>query len=248
MNVLITEDLHKSWIFQDAEKFKWWVDLHFMADENGVINMSLNDLSHRWNADKSTISRFFKKLSGATLGATIVQHQMQRITISYSDSYKGVCNTKCNDSATLRATPQRIPPSSPSLSSPTPPSITPPIIPQEKNSERVACAYTREEDFSLQVGVVATIERYAERYKTEGMWADVAMINHVKIEQVKDIFAEFVSIQKHNANEYANYSDFKSHFMNFVRQRAKAIWADKSQQQQQPRKVISGKDIFDVYK
>ena len=78
-NVLITEDLHKSWIFQDAEKFKWWVDLHFMADENGVINMSLNDLSHRWNADKSTISRFFKKLSGATLGATIMQHQMQRI-------------------------------------------------------------------------------------------------------------------------------------------------------------------------
>jgi hypothetical protein len=80
------------------------------------------------------------------------------------------------------------------------------------------------------------------------MWADVAMINHIKIEQVKDIFAEFVSIQKHNANEYTNYSDFKSHFMNFVRQRAKAIWADKSQQQQQPKKVISGKDIFDVYK
>ena len=246
MNVLITEDLQRSWIFQDAEKFKWWVDLHFMADENGVINMSLNDLSHRWNADKSTISRFFKKLSSATLGATIVQHQMQRITISYSDSYKGACNTKCNDSATLRATPKESPLSSPSLSSPTPPSITPPIIPQEK-SERVACAYTREEDFSLQVGVVATIERYAEQYKSEGLWMDVAMINHIKLEQAKQIFSEFVTIQKHNANDYSGYSDFKSHFMNFVRTRAKAMWADKSQQQTQPKKVIEGADILKIY-
>jgi hypothetical protein len=245
MNVFITEDFQNSWIFQDEKKIKWWIDLHFLADEDGIINLSLADLSRRWKTDRATVSRFLARLSEKPLCNTLVQHFVQQITISRTTSYKGTCNTSCN---TLVQQQKESPLSSPSLSSPTPPSITPPIIPQEKNSERVACAYTREEDFSLQVGVVATIERYAEQYKTEGMWSDVAMINHIKIEQVKEIFAEFVSIQKHNANEYTNYSDFKSHFMNFVRQRAKAIWADKSQQQQQPRKVISGKDIFDVYK
>jgi hypothetical protein len=242
MNVFITEDFQNSWIYQDEKKIKWWLDLHFLANEDGVINLSLGDLSRRWRADRATISRFLARLSETPLCNTIVQHFVQQITISKTASYKDVCNTSCN---TIVQHLKESPLSSPSLSSPTPPSITPPIIPQEK-SERVACAYTREEDFGLQVGVVATIERYVEQYKKEGMWSDVAMINHIKVEQAKEIFAEFASIQKHNANEYTNYSDFKSHFMNFVRKRASAIWAEKSQQQ--PKKIISGKDIFDVYK
>ena len=237
MRIEITEDFQNSWIYQDEKKIKWLFDLCFLADEDGKISLSIGDLARRWGVERMTVSRFIKRLRDTHMCDTLVLH----LTLCESENYKGGCYR-------LRLHNKEHPLSSPSLSSPTPPSITPPIIPQEKNSERVACAYTREEDFSLQVGVVATIERYAEQYKTEGMWSDVAMINHIKVEQVKEIFAEFVSIQKHNANEYTNYSDFKSHFMNFVRQRAKAIWADKSQQQQQPKKVISGKDIFDVYK
>lgn len=237
MRIEITEDFQNSWIYQDEKKIKWLFDLCFLADEDGKISLSIGDLARRWGVERMTVSRFIKRLRDTHMCDTLVLH----LTLCESENYKGGCYR-------LWLHNKEHPLSSPSLSSPTPPSITPPIIPQEKNSERVACAYTREEDFSLQVGVVATIERYAEQYKTEGMWTDVAMINHIKVEQVKDIFAEFVSIQKHNANEYTNYSDFKSHFMNFVRQRAKAIWADKSQQQQQPKKVISGKDIFDVYK
>lgn len=237
MRIEITEDFQNSWIYQDEKKIKWLFDLCFLADEDGKISLSIGDLARRWGVERMTVSRFIKRLRDTHMCDTLVLH----LTLCESENYKGGCYR-------LWLHNKEHPLSSPSLSSPIPPSITPPIIPQEKNSERVACAYTREEDFSLQVGVVATIERYAEQYKTEGMWSDVAMINHIKVEQVKEIFAEFVSIQKHNANEYTNYSDFKSHFMNFVRQRAKAIWADKSQQQQQPKKVISGKDIFDVYK
>ena len=237
MRIEITEDFQNSWIYQDEKKIKWLFDLCFLADEDGKISLSIGDLARRWGVERMTVSRFIKRLRDTHMCDTLVLH----LTLCESENYKGGCYR-------LWLHNKEHPLSSPSLSSPTPPSITPPIIPQEKNSERVACAYTREEDFSLQVGVVATIERYAEQYKTEGMWADVAIINHINIDQAKEIFTEFVSIQKHNANEYANFSDFKSHFMNFVGKRAKAIWADKSQQQQQPKKVISGKDIFDVYK
>lgn len=140
------------------------------------------------------------------------------------------------------------PSSSPSLSSPTPPSNTlstiPPIIPQENKSSS-SCACAREEDFGLQVGVVATIERYVEQYKKEGMWKDVAIQNHLTVEQTQEIFRGFIFDQKHNATNYSNYSDFKRHFLNYIRIRATAIKADQSQEK--PKKVISGADVFKVY-
>lgn len=144
-------------------------------------------------------------------------------------------------------------PYSSSLSpSPTPPTTNslsiPPIIPQEISSSSCVCthAHTREEDFGLLVGVIATIERYAEQYRSEGMWADVAMQNHIKIDEAQEIFKQFIFDQKHNATDYTNYSDFKRHFLNYIRRRSSAIWAEKQQQQKQP-KVISGADVLKVY-
>ena len=100
----------------------------------------------------------------------------------------------------------------------------------------------------MQVGVIATIEQYIEQYKSEGTWKDLACQHHLTVDQVQEVFKDFTFDQKHNATDYTSYSDFKRHWLNYIRVRAKAIWADKSQQQQQPKKVISGKDIFDVYK
>ena len=155
-----------------------------------------------------------------------------------------------------QANPQESPLSSPSSSSlplsPTPPITNslsiPPIIPQENSSSSCVCthAHTREEDFGLQVGVIATIERYAEQYRSEGMWKDVACQNHIKIEDAQDIFKQFLFDQKHNATDYTNYSDFKRHFLNYIRRRASAIWAEKQQQDKQS-KVISGADVLKVY-
>jgi hypothetical protein len=142
-------------------------------------------------------------------------------------------------------------PSSSSLPlSPTPPITNslsiPPIIPQENSSSSCACTHAREEDFGLQVGVIATIEKYAEQYRKEGMWRDVAYQNHIKVEEVQEIFKQFLFDQKHNATDYTNYSDFKRHFLNYIRRRASAIWAEKQQQDKQP-KVISGADVLKVY-
>ena len=141
---------------------------------------------------------------------------------------------------------QEDPLSSPSSFSPTPPLSTPPIIPQENSSSSCVCTHAREEDFGLQVGVIATIEKYAERYRSEGLWTDVAMRNHIKIEQAQEIFRDFVMDQKHNSTDYTNYSDFKRHFLNYIRIRAAAIKAEESQQTKQP-KVITGSDLLKIY-
>ena len=113
MNVFITEDFQNSWIFQDEKKIKWWIDLHFLADEDGIINLSLADLSRRWKTDRATVSRFLARLSEKPLCNTLVQHFVQQITISRTTSYKGTCNTSCN---TLVQQQKESPLSSPSLS------------------------------------------------------------------------------------------------------------------------------------
>lgn len=241
MDVFITEDFQNSWIFQDEKKIKWWIDLHFLANEDGIINLSLADLSRRWRTDRATVSRFLSRLSEKPLCNTLVQHFVQQITISRTTSYKGTCNTSCN---TLVQQQKESPLSSPSLSSPTPPSITPPIIPQE-NPSSSACM--REENFALKAGVIATLEEYARKYRKEINWDDLAIQNHLKRGQPQQIFEDFMFDQKHNETDHDDYSDFKRHFLNYIRKRAQAFRVEQ-QSQVSEKKVISGSDIFNLYK
>ena len=103
-----------------------------------------------------------------------------------------------------------------SLSSPTPPSISQ----KEINILDGACTHMREENFDLMVGVLATEEQYARRYQQEGLWADAAMMAHLTIAQTQEIFDQFVVEQKHNSSKHSDYSDFKRHFLNYLRTKA----------------------------
>lgn len=103
-----------------------------------------------------------------------------------------------------------------SLSSPTPPSISQ----KEIINPDDACTHIREENFDLMVGVLAAEEQYARRYQQEGLWADAAMMAHLTIAQTREIFDQFVVEQKHNSSKHSDYSDFKRHFLNYLRTKA----------------------------
>ena len=103
-----------------------------------------------------------------------------------------------------------------SLSSPTPPSISQ----KEINILDGACTHIREENFDLMVGVLGTIEQYAHQYQKENIWADAAMMAHLTIAQTQEIFNQFVAEQKHNSARHSDYSDFKRHFLNYLRTKA----------------------------
>ena len=198
MDLIITKDIQNHWIFQDAEKFKWWADLHFMADESGEIHMSLAALVCRWKAPKTTVQRFIKKLCLEPIGGTKVEQQVEQITLTRIESYEDARNTKWNESGTA----QRIPPCSPSSFSPTPPISSPPIIPQEI---LLSNAHTREAEF---VG----------RYRDEGMWLDVAMLLHLKSPaECAALFDRFVKECQHNDERHQDYGEFKKHFLAWAR-------------------------------
>lgn len=81
----------------------------------------------------------------------------------------------------------------------------------------------REENFDLMVGVLATEEQYVRQYRQEGLWADAAMMAHLTIVQTQEIFDQFVAEQKHNSARHSDYSDFKRHFLNYLRTKAERL-------------------------
>ena len=74
--------------------------------------------------------------------------------------------------------------------------------------------------------------RYARRYHEENDWATVAMLSHLGIDHLKALFSEFMLEQKHKMVTHQDYSDFKTHFLNYARRKAE-ILRQKTKQQQQ---------------
>ena len=178
--------------------------------------------------------------------------EMKRVEVYRKNGQNGGRGKTKKTKAVILVSEKEEPLSSPSSSSlspsPTPPTTnslsTPPIIPQE-NPSPSACM--REENFALKAGVIATLEEYARKYRKEINWDDLAIQNHLKRGQPQQIFEDFMFDQKHNETDHDDYSDFKRHFLNYIRKRAQAFRVEQ-QSQVSEKKVISGSDIFNLYK
>lgn len=107
-----------------------------------------------------------------------------------------------------------------SLPSPIPPTNSPKEI---FNLDNPAPTHIREENFDLVVGVIGTIEQYAHQYQKENIWRDAALMAHLTLAQTQEIFSQFVAEQKHNSTRHSDYSDFKRHFLNYLRTSAEKI-------------------------
>ena len=158
--------------------------------------------------------------------------EMKRVEVYRKNGQNGGRGKTKKTKAVILVSEKEDPLSSPSSSSlspsPTPPTTnslsTPPIIPQENPPRPLrTCTHTREENFGLMVGVLASEEQFIKRYRQEGLWADAAMSAHLTIAQVQQIFDEFVVEQKHNSSKHSDYPDFKRHFLNYLRVKAEIL-------------------------
>ena len=144
--------------------------------------------------------------------------EMKRVEVYRRNGQNGGRGkTKKTKAVILVSDKEEIPLSSPS---PTPPTT---LIPKEEIVIDDNNAHAREESFDLKVGVLASEEGYIKRYQQEGLWADAAMSAHLTIQQVQQIFDEFVVEQKHNSSKHSDYPDFKRHFLNYLRVKAEML-------------------------
>ena len=109
--IKISREIANHWLWQDAERLKWWLDLLFLAAwedkqvlhdshlfvlRRGQIIASISFLSERWGKSHPTIIKFLRFLEG--------EDMIKRSTIYRQTSILTICNYEkyqCNDDSTL---------------------------------------------------------------------------------------------------------------------------------------------------
>jgi hypothetical protein len=97
--------IQEHWIWQDANRFKWWVDLLLRANnkdakvlidgslvdcKRGQFITSLGKLAEEWMVSRDTVRRFLDALESDTMIARKSTHKMTQITICNYDTYQDV--------------------------------------------------------------------------------------------------------------------------------------------------------------
>lgn len=109
--IKISREIASHWLWQDAERLKWWLDLLFLAAwedkqvlhdshlfvlRRGQIIASISFLSERWGKSHPTIIKFLRLLEG--------EDMIKRSTIYRQTSILTICNYEkyqCNDNTML---------------------------------------------------------------------------------------------------------------------------------------------------
>lgn len=109
--IKISREIASHWLWQDADRLKWWLDLLFLAAwedkqvlhdshlfvlRRGQIIASISFLSERWGKSRPTIIKFLGLLEG--------EGMIKRSTVYRQTSILTICNYEkyqCNDGSTL---------------------------------------------------------------------------------------------------------------------------------------------------
>ena len=212
--IKIYREISQHWIFQDAEKFKWWIDLLLMAShedcrvmvkgeltplKRGQLTVSLSFLSARWGRSKEKVLNFLRLLESDHMIERNSDRKSTTITICNYDSYQEV-----SEQTPTANRPQTRPLSD---QSPT----------EYKNVEEYilssttnAHAHTCEEVSEREAG-------FAERFREEGLWYETAKVAGIDPHSIFDVFESFCF--EHKYTQHADYADFRRHFISYCRKK-----------------------------
>lgn len=243
--IKIHRDITKHWIFQDAEKFKWWIDLIIMAahDDHGTVVgdnlilvqrgqlvVSLSFLASRWGRSKEKVLNFLKLLESDKMITRKPDRKSTTITICNYDSYQDTLDQ------TPTATSTDFRPISDQSST------------EYKNVEECKeinnnnpNARTREE----RVSWVGDRERgFGEQIKANQIMAIGRTFSLGRAQVIRSIeaFLDKCQIGDHG---HRNIGHFGNHLCSFIDEELKK---QKPVESPKARKVIEGQEIFNLYK
>lgn len=113
--IKIHRDIASHWIFQDAEKFKWWIDLLLAAShedvktlvggrlievKRGQLIASLEYLAKRWSVSKRTVLKFMQLLESDGMCNRCSNRKVTIVTICNYDSYQAKEEVEVTDVVT----------------------------------------------------------------------------------------------------------------------------------------------------
>lgn len=235
--IKIHRDIATHWIFQDECKFKWWIDLLLMASyednkqlvgdrlievKRGQMIVSLSFLSKRWGKAKGTILKFLELLESDHM---IDRHTDRKVTIltickyeSYQEAEKQPLTDVVNDCLPM----------------------TDRCLTEVKKLEEVKEIYNTPTAHTCEGE-----QDFIDRYRTEGMWTEVALILHVRsADDCQHLFDRWILEYQHKGQTHRDYTDFKAHFIQWARitiQKEKANGNNNTQDKRRGVQVVANK-------
>jgi predicted transcriptional regulator len=245
--IKIHRELGKHWLAQDMEKLGRWIDLLLLANyedgkvlvgdslvtlKRGQMLMSFSFLSKRWNCSKSTASKFIELLESDGMVERYTERKATILTICKYDSYQQSVDSSPNDIANdCRTIAERLPNE------------------EKKNKEEKeiyntnsAYTYTREGNIPW----VADTERgYASTFIGQGSAIPFSKRVGKTPQEVVKLLEVYLADRELKNKGHKDINEFVNLFLWHVTNKKIALPVE--EQKPKERKVISGKEIFEVY-
>ena len=235
--IKIHRDIATHWIFQDECKFKWWIDLLLMASyednkqlvgdrlievKRGQMIVSLSFLSKRWGKAKGTILKFLELLESDHMIDRFTDRKVTILTICKYESYQEVEKQPLTDVVN-----DCLP-------------MTDRCLTEVKKLEEVKEIYN-----TPTAHTCGSEQDFINRYRTEAMWTDVALILHAKsVDDCQHLFDRWILEYQHKGQTHRDYTDFKAHFIQWARitiQKEKANGNNNTQDKRRGVQVVANK-------
>jgi hypothetical protein len=247
--IKIHRDITNHWIFQDAEKFKWWIDMILLASheekktlvggklvdfKRGQIIASLSFFSKRWGRSKEKVLNFLKLLESDQMIDRCTDQKISIITICKYEDYQKVEDQQPTDVPTDNKTDVR--PMSDRCSTETK------NVEECKRNNNTYSAHARE-------GIVTwnadTEKGYASTFISQGSAIPFAKRVGKTPQEVVKLLEVYMADRELKNKGHKDYNEFVNLFLWHVNNKKIALPAE--EQKPKERKVISGSDILKIY-
>lgn len=242
--IKIYREIAQHWIFQDAEKFKWWIDLLFMAAhedyktlingnlvclKRGQLSVSLSFLANKWGRSKEKVLNFLKLLESDNMITRNSDRKSTTITICNYESYQDV--------------PEQTPTTEPTDVRP----ISDQSPTEYKNVEECKEINKLTNSACAREGIMSwdavREQGYFDTFKSQGSAIPFSRRVGKTPREVMQLAEIYMATRQLKNKGHKDYNEFVNLFLWHVENKKITIPA----QLKAEKKVISGKDVLNVY-
>lgn len=244
--IKIHRDIANHWIFQDAEKFKWWIDMLFLASfetnktvvKNQIIEVkrgqflgSISFFMSRWKISKERVITFLKMLQAEGMIDKKTDKNLTLITICNYESYQDV--------------PDNLPDKKSDYYPDNLPDNLPDTTKEGKEIKEINIqanrAYTREEN--ALVWDASKEQGFYQTFKGQGAAIPMATKTGRRASEILQLLDVYMAHRQLKNLGHSDYACFVNLFTWHIENNKISIPA----QTQAKKKVISGADVLKVY-
>lgn len=246
--IKIHREISEHWIFQDADKFKWWIDMLFLASyednrtnvgnrivevKRGQFIGSLSFFMKRWGVTKERVINYLRLLQSDGMIDKKSDNNITFITICNYESYQNL--------------PDNLPDSNPDNKADNLPDNLPDTTKEGKEVKELYINNSNACTCEDGVGWDGARERgFVERFKAQGTAKQMMTITGKNLAEITKLLEIYLANRQMSDIGHKDFSHFCEAFKQAIlKGKIKIPTAPQPQEQSQPpqKKVVSSKDI-----